>query len=229
MMAETETKKKKSFFSIFHIRHLPLVFGRLIGAPHQLVYRLRRLNPDGTKYRGRLKGSAILSPNHTNYMDPLVVLGCFWYRRVFHLASKTAMGKKIRSFFMRGIGCIKIDRNISDIEAMQRAADVLEQGHLLSVFPQGRIERDGEISQFKSGAVLLSLKTGAPIIPMYSEKRRCFLSRRVVIIGRPIVCRDDCAKRFPSVSEIDRLTGLFHDRLAECQVAYRKITGRNGK
>ena len=44
MMAETETKKKKSFFSIFHIRHLPMDFGRLICAPLQLVYRFRRLN-----------------------------------------------------------------------------------------------------------------------------------------------------------------------------------------
>ena len=116
------------------------------------------------------------------------------------------MGRGLSSFLMKGMGCIKIDRNIADVEAMRTGCDIVKGGHLLAIFAQGQIQRSGNFETFKAGAVLLAVKAGVPIVPVYLSQREHWWQRKVVVIGDSFDCRERCKKKFPSMQDIDKLT-----------------------
>lgn len=194
-------------------------YGRL----HYFLYRLvkvRTVGLDGKKYRRGFSGGAVIAANHTGFSDAVTLGSSFWYRRVFFLASEEVMSKGFRSFMLKLMGCIKVDRNISDIEAIRSAVSVIKKGHALAIFPQGRIEKEDSVSDIKSGAVLIALQSGAPIVPVYSKPPKSKLSRRVVVVGEPFHCSDYCKKKFPSVADIENLSALLLEKINECREVY---------
>ncbi|MBO5401805.1 MAG: 1-acyl-sn-glycerol-3-phosphate acyltransferase [Clostridia bacterium] len=212
---------KSKFTSIFNIKYLPMDYGRA----HYFIYRLlkvRTLGLDGKKYRRGFSGGAVIAANHTGFSDAVTLGGSFWYRRVFFLASEEVMAKGFLSFMLKLMGCIKVDRNISDIEAIRSAVSVIKNGHTLAVFPQGRIEKTEEVADIKSGAVLIALQSGAPIIPVYSRPPASKFSRRTVVVGEPICCSDYCKKKFPSVTDINNISSILLEKINECRDAYEK-------
>jgi len=56
------------------------------------------------------------------------------------------------------------DRNLGS--AMDDIAEALEQGHLLCIFPEGRLTQDGEINEFKVGIEHILERTPVPVVPM---------------------------------------------------------------
>lgn len=207
--------------SLFNIKYLPMDYGRL----HYFFYRLvkvRTVGLDGKKYRRNFSGGAVIAANHTGFSDGVTLGSSFWYRRVFFLASEEIMSKGFRSLLLRGIGCIKVDRYISDIEAIRNAVSVIKKGHTLAIFPQGRIEKQDGITDIKSGAVLIALQSGAPIIPVYSIPPKSKLSRRTVVVGEPIYCSEYCKKKFPSVADIENLSALLLEKINDCRQVYEQ-------
>ena len=71
-------------------------------------------------------------------------------------------------FSFLAMGNIPVDRSSADSgkAALDAAAAVLDQGDLFGVFPEGTRSRDGLLHKGRTGAARLSLRTGAPIIPV---------------------------------------------------------------
>lgn len=212
-----QTKKRKNIF-----RYLPMDLGRVVCAAAPLYYRNRRLHVSGEKFREHIKGGMIIVSNHVDFGDPFVLGTCFWYRRLFFLAAKEVMDRPIRSTLMKGIGCIRIDREISDIDAIRKSVAVLKEGKCLAVFPQGSLHRSGEIDQIKSGAVLIAMQAGVPILPVYSNKRKHWWQRRKIVIGDPFDCRAYCNKKFPAVADIEHLSALLLEKMEACEKTYEQ-------
>lgn len=210
---------KNKFTSVFNIKFLPMDYGRL----HYMLFRLFLVRPiglDGKKYKKNFSKKAIIAANHTGFIDGPGIGCCFWYRRVFMLASEEVMSGGAKSFFLRLMGCIKIDRNISDIDGLRKALDVLRDDRVLAVFPQGHIEEDSNVSDIKSGAVLLASQSGAPIVPVYSGKSKGVFKKRVFVIGDPFFCSDYCKKKFLSVSDMKMLSEVLADKINQCRRVY---------
>lgn len=210
---------KNKFGSVFNIKYLPMDYGRL----HYLIYRLvkiRSVGLDGKKYCRNFSGGALIAANHTGFSDAVTLGSSFWYRRVFFLASEEVMCGGIKTVLLKLMGCIRVDRNISDIDAVRSSVDVIKKGHTLAIFPQGHIERDEGISSIKSGAVLIALQSGAPIIPVYSGKPKKWFRRRTLVIGEPFYCTDYCKKKFPSVADINNLSAILLEKINECRAVF---------
>ncbi len=62
-------------------------------------------------------------------------------------------------------GGIWIDRTKADFTAFRLAAEALAAGVALGIAPEGT-RSEGQLLEGKSGAVLLALKTGTPVIPV---------------------------------------------------------------
>lgn len=214
-----QNKKRKNPF-----RYLPMDMGRIVCAGTPLGYRLRKIHVSGEKYQGKLKGGAIIVANHVDFGDPFVLGTCFWYRRLFFLTAKEVMADPVRAILLKGIGCIRIDREISDIDAIRKCVAVLKEGKCLAVFPQGGIHREGEIEQIKSGAVLIAMQAGVPLLPVYSNKREHWWQRRRIVIGDPFDCREYCDKKFPGVADINRLSELLLEKMEACEKTYEQTT-----
>lgn len=209
-----QQKKKKRHF--FNLSHLPMDLARIVCSPLLLLFRMKRLTPEGEKYKGRIRGGAILAANHNTFVDPFLLGVTVWYRRLYFLAAEVVMSKKLRSWLLTGVGAIKIDRNIADIEAIRKSVQKLKDGYLLGIFPQGGISEEGEIGAVKSGVVLIALQAGVPIIPMYIVPQKRRLARRVVVIGEPLDPRAYIQKKFPSIADMELVSQKLMEEMNRC-------------
>lgn len=201
---------------LFSWKHLPMDLGRLVCVPLLLLYRMKRLTPEGKPYKEHIRGGGIIAANHSGFSDPFLVGVAVWYRRLHFLAAEVVMQGKLRSWLLRGVGAIKIDRNATDIEAIRKTVDVLKQGRLVSVFPQGGIAREEEVTTLKSGAVLMALQAQVPIIPIHIQPKAHWYSRRVVVIGKTVNPRELIGKKFPSTADIEEVSRILLEEMNRC-------------
>ena len=192
---------------------LPMDLARIVCIPLLILYRMKRLNPDGTKYKGRIHGGAIIAANHTSFSDPFLVGVAVWYRRLFFLAAEAVMQGKLRTWLLKGVGAIKIDRHSTDIVAIRKSVDILKEGHLLAVFPQGSIAENEQVKSVKSGAVLIAIQAGVPIVPIHICSPKRWYSRRVVIVGNPIYPQSYIKNKFPSTADIEKVSQVLMEEM----------------
>lgn len=201
----------------FSFRLIPYDISRTVVNCFDVAYRMKRIHVSGRRYKEKLRDGAILAMNHTGFTDPFVTSICFWYRRVFFLAAETVMQGKLRSLLLKGTGCVRIDRNISDLEAIKKCVQLLKDGRMLTVFPQGGLTNQEEDVKVKSGAVLMALQAGVPIVPMYSLKREHWYERKIVVVADPIDCRDYVTKKIPSMKDIERVSDALRQSMQQCR------------
>jgi 1-acyl-sn-glycerol-3-phosphate acyltransferase len=58
-----------------------------------------------------------------------------------------------------------VDPGSPDRAALRRCEELLKRGNGLVIFPEGRVSPTGEIGEVLPGAVMIALRTGAPIVP----------------------------------------------------------------
>ena len=113
------------------------------------------------------EGPAIIAPNHRSVHDSTVLMGVL-PRMIRFIGKSQYVDDWTTRFAFLALGNIPVDRSSSDSgkAALDAAAAVLEAGDLFGVFPEGTRSRDGLLHKGKTGAARLSLRTGAPIIPV---------------------------------------------------------------
>ena len=85
-------------------------------------------------------GPVILAGNHIHIMDQCNVI-IATKRPVHYMAKKEYFDKKYKegkfAWFFRLAGCIPVDRTIKDESAKSSAIEVLKEGKVLGIFPEG--------------------------------------------------------------------------------------------
>ena len=118
------------------------------------------------------KGPAILVSNHLSFSDsfflPLVV-----DRKITFLAKQeyfTGKGIKglISKAFFTGVGQVPIDRTSGRAAeaAILTGIRILDEGHLLGIYPEGTRTADGRLYRGKTGVARMALEGHAPVIPV---------------------------------------------------------------
>lgn len=189
--------------------------GRFFLAALIPFYRIKKIYLGEKEKINNIKDGAILAANHTGFSDPMVLETAFWHRRVHYVVGEIAMEGKVKTAFMKAAGCIKIDRNQTDLKAIKQCVQVLKDGFLLEMFPQGGIV--GEEAGFKSGIMLIATQADVPVIPLYIIKRKNIFQRYRLVIGDPFYWRDYCDKKRPGLKDIEQLTGLLEEKYNECK------------
>jgi 1-acyl-sn-glycerol-3-phosphate acyltransferase len=110
------------------------------------------------------EGPAILTPNHKSFFDSFFLAAATKRHLRFMGKSELFEGRLGRTFVR--LGAFPVRRGEADAEALETARVILEQGGLLSLFPEGTRVRDPEdLGIPKRGAVRLALEAGAPLVP----------------------------------------------------------------
>lgn len=209
---------KNKFQRIFNIKKFPMDLGRLCISVLPLYYRMKKhyVSEDAKKSL-KISGGAILVANHTGFADPFKVNSCIWHRRTHFIAAQEVMKKGLINVLLKGMGCIKIRRNIFDIECIKKSVNTLKDGYLLAMFPQGSITKDGSLDAIKSGAVLIASQADVPIIPIYISKRKHFWQRTHVAIGELFYCKDYVSKKMLTAKDISEITQHLLEKTIECK------------
>ena len=178
-----------------------------------IPYRPLLLTADGKRYRGKLKGGAMLAANHTTFSDPFVVGTAFWYRKMNFFAADAVMATKTRESLLKAAGAIKVNREITDIEAVRSSVEVLKKGRLLLIFPEGSIQKVGDVQPIKPGAALMALQAGVPIIPLFICYTPRWYNRRKVIVGNPVDPKTLCSRKIPTAADIENITRTLQEEM----------------
>lgn len=119
-------------------------------------------------------GPALLCANHTSHLDAAAILAAL--PRDVALRTSTAAAKDVfgdhaaREFVSRlTTGALPIERGADFARGLRQLEAVLKDGRPLILFPEGRRSPDGRLVEFKLGAAMLALRTGAPIVPIHLD------------------------------------------------------------
>ena len=111
-------------------------------------------------------GAVIVSPNHRSNLD-VPLLGATSPRRLRYLAKGSLFTSRFWGWFLTVLGGFPLDReSAADRGALKAALAVLERGEALAVFPEGERKSGPTVYPMADGAVWLSAKSGAPILPV---------------------------------------------------------------
>jgi len=127
------------------------------------LWRMRAVGVDNIP----TSGPAILAPNHTSVIDSFFLPALLPRRITFVGKAEYLDDWKTRRLFP-ALGMIPIDRSGGDAStrALDTAARLLDEGELFGIYPEGTRARDGYLHKGHTGAARLSLRTGAPIVPV---------------------------------------------------------------
>ena len=92
-------------------------------------------------------------------------------RRVWAIGKGEYMDSWKTKHLFPAMGMIPVDRSGGDAAqaALDAAAEVLEQGRLFMIYPEGTRSRSGNLHKGRTGAARLALRCDAPIIPTGHE------------------------------------------------------------
>ncbi|MEO8229976.1 MAG: lysophospholipid acyltransferase family protein [Chloroflexota bacterium] len=136
----------------------------------RLVWRfMARVELRGLEHLRNLEGPVLLVANHVSNADaPLIgsfvtpALG----RRIYWLGKQEALDWPIVGKLLELNAVIGIQRGSADVEAFRSAKRVLDEGHVLIVFPEGTRSPTGALQEAKEGTTILAQRTGARIVPI---------------------------------------------------------------
>ncbi len=160
------------------------------------------------------EGGAILASNHLSFSDS-IFLPLVLSRRVTFLAKAdyfTGRGIKGRltAGFFKGVGQLPVDRSGGERSeaALTMALELLGNGELLGIYPEGTRSPDGRLYRGKTGVARMALEAKVPVIPVAMVgtdrvqpigKRIPHIRRVGVVLGEPL--------------DFSRYEGMADDRL----------------
>jgi 1-acyl-sn-glycerol-3-phosphate acyltransferase len=148
-------------------------------------YRIKKIY-DGPEAKKRIKGGAFISSNHVGFSDPFILLTAFLSRRLHFVFMTELIKNKFTAWIYKNVFLsYPIDREKPSLSTMKFLSQYVANGHVLGLFPEGHIKRDGEVDAFKGGIVLMAYLSGKPIIPVYHQKRTSIWRMTRLVIGKP--------------------------------------------
>jgi len=137
-------------------------------------------------------GPVVLVANHVSLWDP-PVLGCSIDRKVHFIAKDELFKIPIIGIIFPLTECFPVKRGKVDRNALRIAADYLEKGEVLGVFPEGtRNKSSSVLLPFQPGAAMFAVRSSAPIVPVGLIGTRSTFPLSIrgnlrVRIGKPLV------------------------------------------
>jgi 1-acyl-sn-glycerol-3-phosphate acyltransferase len=110
------------------------------------------------------RGPAILVSNHPSDVDP-IFLAIALPRTLHFMADVVQFRRGFVGPVIRRLGAFAITKGAPDPSAVRRALELLAQGRVVVLFPEGDLYRQAEVAAFRRGVALLAARSGAPVIP----------------------------------------------------------------
>jgi 1-acyl-sn-glycerol-3-phosphate acyltransferase len=112
-----------------------------------------------------MEGGIIVASNHLNNADPPAISLALPRLPTF-MAKKEMFGWPILGPAFRAFGAFPVRRTEADLAALRQATELIEEGRMLIMFPEGTRSRTGGLTKAHPGTALIALRTGAPIVPV---------------------------------------------------------------
>lgn len=126
-----------------------------------LVYRIEFRN------KGNLpkEGGYVVCSNHTSDADPFFI--AFAIKQDMSFMAKNSLFKNfILRKILYWIKMIPVDRGAGDTKAIEECVAAVNENRVLGIFPEGTRSKDGNLLNFKSGAMYIAKAAKAGVVPI---------------------------------------------------------------
>lgn len=193
---------------------LYLVAGALSWAFVQLPFRLRARGVENLP-----SGGFVLAANHTSNFDPWPLGLPLYPRRQLRFMAKSELFNPVLRPILRGGGAFPVHRGRGDIEAIRRAVELVREGEIVVMFPEGTRRTKGLRKKYEArphtGAARIALEGGVPLVPaaIKGTDRISRLGPLHVAYGEPIPLEDLDGRDVKTASReaTERLMTAIHE------------------
>ncbi|GAA0444159.1 lysophospholipid acyltransferase family protein [Lentibacillus halophilus] len=145
------------------------------------LYRIRVIGKDNIPDQGPV----IICSNHISNLDPPVV-GITSPRDISFMAKGELFERPLLGTLLNAIRAFPVKRGGTDRYALRQGLDILKDGNVLGLFPEGTRSKTGTVGKPLAGAGFFALRSNAVIVPCaiigsYKPGRRL-----TVIYGKPM-------------------------------------------
>ena len=116
-------------------------------------------------------GGFIVAANHASYLD-IPLLGCGMRRRAWFLGRSDLFPVPGLKAICQWLGWIPLRIGRLDRDAFGKAVDLIKEGKVVVIFPEGRRSLDGRLQSPKPGIGVIVAQTGCPVVPAYRRHVR---------------------------------------------------------
>ncbi len=169
-----------------------------------------------------IEGPLIICPNHGSYWDPPLI-GVATPREIYYVAKEELF--TTYSWFgwlIRKYNAIPIRRETGGLGAIRTTLDLLKQGKVVVIFPEGTRNKTGSVLlPLKAGAAIVAQMSGAPILPAYIKNNRRGMGFWMLRWGSPVVRFGNLLdpKDFPRDKKGTRLTEALEREMRKIAAA----------
>jgi 1-acyl-sn-glycerol-3-phosphate acyltransferase len=114
-------------------------------------------------------GPALIVCNHVSFVDALVIGGSV-RRPVRFVMDHNIFRIPVMGFIFRTARAIPIAPARENAALLDKAFDRIDaelaDGEIVCIFPEGKLTRDGEMSEFKKGVERILERRAVPVVPM---------------------------------------------------------------
>ncbi|MBR4282964.1 MAG: 1-acyl-sn-glycerol-3-phosphate acyltransferase [Clostridia bacterium] len=108
----------------------------------------------------------IIFANHIAFTDPVFLGLSLGRKRQVHFMAKEELFKehKFIGWLLTKLGSFSINRDVG-IEGINTAIDLVKNGGILGIFPEGTRSKTGKLGRAKSGIALIMCQTKSDVLP----------------------------------------------------------------
>lgn len=129
-----------------------------------LVYPIFRVEVHGRENLPD-EGPFILCGNHWSNWDPVMLAGAI-DKPISYMAKRELFDIKILSGFFKALNAFPVDRDTTDLKSLRHAVNLINEGKILGIFPEGTRVYTMDRKNIKDGAGYVALRAKANIVPV---------------------------------------------------------------
>ncbi|MFY0757792.1 lysophospholipid acyltransferase family protein [Metabacillus dongyingensis] len=185
------------------------------GVVASVFFPLYRIEVKGKEHFPK-EGAVLLCSNHIDNLDPPTV-GISAPRQVHFMAKEELFRIPVLGGIVRKVGSFPVKRGMSDREALRNGLNVLKDGGVLGLFPEGTRSKDGQLGKGLAGAGFFALRSNALVVPCAVIGTYKPFNKVKVFFGEPINL-DPLRERKATAEEA---TELIMSKIAELLEKHR--------
>lgn len=148
------------------------------------------------------QGGAMILYNHIHAADAAVIMGMISHRFAIPMSKSENFKMPFFGLIMRYYGMYPVDQDSPDRSALNNTIDLLNQGHVVLIAPEGT--RNKALERAKDGAAYAAIRAGALIIPAAIEGTPHIQHNMKRLRKTPVLLRFGRPFRFRARGEISR-------------------------
>lgn len=116
--------------------------------------------------------------NHQSHIDNLIIHGLINVPKGFVSIVEMLKVPLLRTW-MKYMKCVFIDRMDvrQTLHCMEEAVINIKEGRSMVIFPEGKVNSDGVLGEFKRGSLKIAIKTGVPVVPIALKNSHKLMNR----------------------------------------------------